>query len=132
MMKSAFRFLSLLTIPLLLSFASSASAQAVKKGTLSGIAFTASATANSATVPLYTAPASGDGIAIITTVCGAVTSSNPGQRIVGSTLGELGVSGSSCQHFPNGLPLPANEVLSYANPFATDYSVTIAGVISKK
>ena len=110
-----------------------AHAQTVAKGTLSGSLFTAGATANNSSVPLYTAPAiAKDGIAIITAVCGSVSVAN--QVITGSTLGNLAVSaGGTCSEFRlGGLPLPPGEVLTYGNNGSFDASVRIVGILSKK
>jgi len=111
-----------------------AQAQVLSKGTLSGTLFSAGATANAATVPLYTAPAAGKGIAIVTTACGFVGVLN--QFITGSTLGNLaiesGQNGGCVELGSVGVPLPPGEVLTYTNVGAFDASVRIVGVITKK
>jgi hypothetical protein len=112
-----------------------AHAQKVTKGTISGTLFTASATANATSVPLYTAPASAKGgVPIVTAFCGVVDDQN--QTITGSTLGNVAVSaldGNVCFEFAaGGLPLPPGEVLTYENVGTFDASVRIIGILSKK
>ncbi len=108
-------------------------AQQLAKGTLSGTLFTAAATANAGSVPLYTAPATAKaGVAIITAVCGDVSTVN--QTITGSTLGNLAIEAANgCHEFgTGGLPLPPGEILTYQNVGAFNASMRITGVISKK
>lgn len=110
-------------------------AQVISKGTLSGTLFTAGATANASTVPLYSAPAAGRGVAIVTTVCGNVGVLN--QFITGSTLGNLALDAQNgderCVELGSfGIPLPPGEILTYTNQGAFNTSVRIGGVISKK
>ena len=129
------RFVNGIAVILMLTVATplTAHAQTVAKGTLSGSLFTAGATANASSVPLYTAPATAkDGIAIITAVCGYVSAVN--QVITGSTLGNLAVSaGQTCFEFGlGGLPLPPGEVLTYGNTGSYDAPVRIVGILSKK
>jgi hypothetical protein len=109
-----------------------AHAQVLSKGTLSGTLFSAGATTGPGTAALYTAPAAGKGIAIITTACGALSPGNT--FITGSTLGNLAFAASDgCVELGSfGIPLPAGEVLTYHNDGGGDVSVRITGVISKK
>jgi len=132
-MKTTIRLIAAVSLVAVAGATSSAHAQTVTKSTLSGTAFTASATSNSNSVTLYTAPPAGAGHAMITSLCGATTITSTQVHLQGSTLGLLAITlTNSCVQLPLGLALPAGEVLTYANPDPFDTSITITGIVSKK
>ncbi len=102
--------------------ATSADAQQLKRGELTGTVVSASATAPPlSSVSLLTAPASGH--FIVTQVCGG--------PIEGSTIGTLSFGGG-CTEFVPGFALPANEELEIRNEGASfDINGLVTGVESK-
>jgi hypothetical protein len=106
-----------------------AQAQVVKKGTLSGTIVSQGATIPfSDSVPVYTAPAAGDGFFILTQVCASAQS----VTISGSVLGPLAVSTGNCQSFTPGVALFPSEVLTCSNSSGNDQECMVTGLLSKK
>ena len=125
-------------------FATSASGQAVKNGTLSGTIVSANAVAptGGSDAVLLTAPATGR--LVITQICAQGTSgANNGDaaQVVGSTLGRFGLAIASgdvgegaCTNFSPGFAVPAGEELRCGQTGASGspVSCSITGVLSKK
>jgi hypothetical protein len=106
-----------------------AHAQVVKKGTLSGTIVSQGATIpTSSSVPVFTAPAAGDGFFILTQVCASAQS----VTISGSGIGPLAVSSGNCQTFTPGVALLPAEVLTCSNSSGNDQECMVTGLLSKK
>ncbi len=106
-----------------------AQAQEVKKGTLSGtIATQGVIIPASSSMPVFTAPAAGDGFFIVTQVCTSAQS----VTLSGSAIGPLAVSTGNCQGFTPGLALVPAEVLTCTNTSGNSQECMVTGLRSKK
>ena len=106
-----------------------AQAQEVKKGTLSGTVATQGVIIPADSfMPVYTAPADGDGVFILTQVCSSAQS----VTLSGSSMGPLAVAGGACQSFTPGLALRPSEVLTCSNTSGNSQECMVTGLRSKK
>ena len=79
-------------------------------------------------MPVYTAPADGDGVFILTQVCSSAQS----VTLSGSAIGPLAVAGGTCQSFTPGLALLPSEVLTCTNTSGNSQECMVTGLRSKK
>ena len=104
-------------------------AQSVKKGTLSGTIVTQGATIPAdSSMAVFTAPAEGEGVFVVTQVC----SSAQAVSISGSAIGPLAVPGGACQSFTPGLALLPSEVLTCTTTSGSPQECMVTGLFSKK
>jgi hypothetical protein len=107
----------------------SSEAQVIKNGALSGVIVSKSiAVPASSSAPVFTTPAAGKGVFVLTQFC---RSNCP--ELSGSTLARIGDNGSGCTTYSPGIALPPGETLtctsSGCDPGAP---CTITGVVTKK
>ncbi len=116
-----------ITFALLLS-APHADAQSLKKGTLSGVLSSASATVpNAGSVNLLTTPA--NEFFILTQYC----AEDPGGVILsGNTMGNIVPGPDECTSYDPGIAIPLNETLSLTDDGGGEQDALINGVVSKK
>ena len=109
----------------------SAVAQQVKNGTISGTLLSAGATvpANSAAL-VFTAPATGH--FILTTFCGDATQLTLRGHTVGFIASLALNAGASCQPLTPGFAIPQGEILSCISSIGFPSDCSISGVLSEE
>jgi len=104
-------------------------AQVIKNGALSGVVVSKSiAVPVSSSAPVFTAPAAGKGVFVLTQFC---RSNCP--ELSGSTLGRIGDNSTGCTTYTPGIALPPGEVLTCTSSGCdSPVPCTITGVVTKK
>jgi hypothetical protein len=120
--------LSLLALGVAVLLGSSATAQTLKGGGLSGTVFTVTASApGNSSVDAYTAPSGikpEQGGFLVTQIC---VDDKKDMELTGNTMGEIPLA-DDCTVFSPGLALPPSEVLTFTDSSGSAHPIVITGI----